>query len=106
MYNPNKKKDFPRKNEALSMSEALQQWVNALRIKQPFNESYLLQHWEDIMGASIAKRTSKIFIKNKKLYVYLNSAPLKQELNMAKLKVVELLNKEVGDKVIEDVEFY
>lgn len=88
------------------MGEALQQWVNALRIQQPFNESYLLQHWEDIMGVSIAKRTSKMFIKNKKLYVYLNSAPLKQELNMAKSKVVELLNKEVGDKVIDDVEFY
>ncbi|MCU0416350.1 MAG: DUF721 domain-containing protein [Cytophagaceae bacterium] len=106
MNNRWKEKDYPRKKDALSMGEALAGWIQALHIQQPYQESYIIQHWEKIMGSPIAKRTDKLFIKKKKLYVYLNSAPLKQELNASKGKVLELLNKAAGDTVLEDVEFY
>jgi hypothetical protein len=53
----------------------------------------------------ISNRTSKIFIKNKKLYVQINSAPLKNELSMSKSKILEMLNRDVSADVVEEVIF-
>jgi predicted site-specific integrase-resolvase len=57
------------------------------------------------MGPAIANSTSKIFIKNKKLYVQLNSAPLKSELSMSRAKIVEILNKDLKEELLEEVIF-
>jgi len=57
------------------------------------------------MGLPISKRTTNLYIRNKRLYVHLSSGPLKQELNQSKAKVIELLNREAGDKVLDDVIF-
>ena len=57
------------------------------------------------MGNTIASRTGKITLYNKKLKVKIESAPLKNELNLSKSKVLEVLEKELGKGVIEDIVF-
>jgi len=57
------------------------------------------------MGPTIASRTARMFIKKKTLYVNMNSAPLKQELNMSKAKVLKLIHQKVGIDIIDDVKF-
>ena len=42
---------------------------------------------------------------HKKLKVKIDSAPLKNELNLSKSKVLEILEKELGKGVIEDIVF-
>jgi predicted nucleic acid-binding Zn ribbon protein len=96
---------FKRKRDSLSIGDAIEHWMDQLRVRGKYKESYIIQNWEKIMGAPIAKRTTNLYIRNKKLYIHLSSAPLKSELNQSKHKVVELLNKAAGDKVIEDVVF-
>lgn len=77
--------------------------LKAFRIEDRFHESNLVNSWEKVMGAPIAKRTTKLYIRDKKLYVYLSSAPLKQELSMAREKILVLLTKEFGASVINEV---
>jgi hypothetical protein len=96
---------FKRKRDSLNIGDAIEHWMDQLRVRGKYKESYIIQNWEKIMGAPIAKRTTNLYIRNKKLYIHLSSAPLKSELNQSKHKVVELLNKAAGDKVIEDVVF-
>lgn len=96
---------FKRKRDSLSIGDAIDHWMDQLRVRNKYKESYIIQNWEKIMGAPIAKRTTNLYIRNKKLYIHLSSAPLKSELNLSKHKVVELLNTAAGDKVIEDVVF-
>jgi hypothetical protein len=103
MHKP--ERDFPRKKDSLSIGEALERWMDQLRVRNKYKETYIIQHWERIMGLPISKRTTNLYIRNKRLYVHLSSGPLKQELNQSKTKVIELLNREAGDKVLEDVIF-
>lgn len=77
--------------------------LKAFRIEDRFHESNLVNSWEKVMGTPIAKRTSKLYIRDKKLYVYLNSAPLKHELSMSRDKILVMLSKEFGDSVINEV---
>lgn len=57
------------------------------------------------MGSPIAKRTSKIYFQENKLFVKLNSAPLKHELTMSKSKIIKMLNEDAGSNVIEEIIF-
>lgn len=102
-YKP--ERDFRRKKDSLSIGEAIEHWMDQLRVRGKYKETFIIQNWEKIMGAPIAKRTTNLYIRNKKLYIHLSSAPLKNELNLSKQKVVELLNKAADDKVLEDVVF-
>lgn len=94
-----------RKAEPTSLKEAINQMYDTYNLKRKVDEGTIITYWEKIMGAPIAKRTTKLFFKDKKLIVELNSAPLKQELTLSKVKIIELFDKEVGVGVVEEVVF-
>jgi len=77
--------------------------LKAFKIEGRFHESNLVNSWEKVMGSPIAKRTSKLYIHEKKLYVHLTSAPLKHELNMSREKILVMLTKEFGESIINEV---
>ncbi len=97
--------DSGRKSEATPLKEALQDLLKSYHIDGKFQETQLISSWETIMGKAIAKRTGKIYIKDKKMFVELTSAPLKQELNMSKSKVMEMFNNRFNKNVIEEIVF-
>jgi predicted nucleic acid-binding Zn ribbon protein len=88
-----------------TIGEALQDLLQTYKIKARFDEASLVASWERLMGAPIAKRTSKIYVRNKVLFVELSSAPLKHELNNSKRKVLEIISREYGEGLLEEVIF-
>ena len=94
-----------RKSDIHKIDSEIQELLRSFRIENKFKETELIISWEKIMGPTIAKRTSKIFIKDKKLFVKINSAPLKNELSMSKSKIMSLLFNEFGNAIIEDIIF-
>lgn len=92
-----------RKGEPESIGDAINSMLEAFRISDKFNETDLVSSWAKVMGEPIAKRTSKIYIRDKKLYVHLTSAPLKHELSMSRDKILVLLTKEMGKPVVNEV---
>ncbi len=101
------KKDYfsKRKAEMSPLKEVIDEMLKAYKIKGKINETQVLESWEKLMGRAIAARTTDLKFRYKKLYVTLNSAPLRQELAMSKTKLIELLNKDFSEKVVEDVIF-
>jgi len=55
------------------------------------------------MGKMVSNHTTDIYIRNKKLYVKVDSAALRSELSYAREKIRDVLNKEVNSEVITDV---
>lgn len=94
-----------RKAGTLSLKDCIGNLLETYKIKDKYDETFLINSWESIMGKAIASRTSKLFIKDKTLYVTLTSAPLKNELNMGKSKIIKFLNEKVGKEVITEVAF-
>jgi hypothetical protein len=94
-----------RNNKALPLKQAIEDMLDMYKLRSKFNETYIVAYWEQIMGLPISSRTTEIYIKQKKLFVQLDSAPLRNELLLAKSKIVSLINKEVGEDIIDDVVF-
>ena len=85
------------------MAEALQQFLNKSKLKTGVQALQIEEVWEKIMGKTVAKYTDKLQIVGSTLFVTTVVAPLKNELVYQKEKIIDLVNTELGQKVIKDV---
>ncbi len=97
--------DTTRRSQATPLKDAIESFLRTYDLKTKFNETYLIAFWERMMGSTIASRTKEIYVKNRILYLKIESSPLRQELFMAKTKLIDLINKDVGDSVVDDIVF-
>ncbi len=88
------------------LKEAIDKLLKAYKISDKLDEISIQQEWEKLMGSMIAKRTKSIALKNNILHVKLESSVLRHELNFAKARIVEKLNRQIGKRVVKDVLFY
>ncbi len=101
-----KRRDYnPRKKEVAPLEEAFQELLKAYRLKDKFDERVVVQAWPELMGKTVASRTSSLYVKEKKLFVKLTSGPIKKEMIMNRSKVMGLIEKQFGKGVIEDLVF-
>lgn len=91
------------KHNEHSIKEVIEQMLKAYRLDDRMAEKRLISSWDNIMGAMIAKHTKDIYIKNKQLFVTLDSSALRNELSMAKTKIIKMLNEAVGSEIINDI---
>ncbi len=87
------------------MKDAITQLLKAYQLQGRFNETYLEAFWGKMMGQTIASRTKRLYVRNRILYIEIESAPLRSELANAKQKVIQLVNQDMGTEVIDDVVF-
>ncbi|MCU0449952.1 MAG: DUF721 domain-containing protein [Bernardetiaceae bacterium] len=95
----------PRRRHISSIGEAIEDLLRTYQLEGRFHEAELLNAWDRLMGAPIARRTTRLFIKNRVLYVEVDSAPLKSELTMTKTKILELLQRDLPVRVVDEVVF-
>ena len=85
------------------LSDVLKEMMNSKKLKPKLNQTKVKSLWESMMGPSINKYTRQLRLTRKKLYVTIDSAPLKQELSYGKEKIKKMLNEELGEAYIEEV---
>lgn len=86
-----------------SIGDAIKMLMEKSGWKPKATELRLRQEWEQIVGKTIARYTRDIKLYNKKLIIYTDVAPLKQELNMAKQQLMENINQYLGETAITEV---
>ena len=91
------------KHNEHSLKEVIDKLLKVYKLDEKLAERKLIASWESVMGVMIAKHTKDLYIKHKQLFVTLDSAALRNELLLARTKIVKMLNDEVGTEVINDV---
>ncbi len=92
-----------RKREAAPLESAFNELLKAYRLEGKFKEKSMIHSWPELVGKTIADRTTSVFIRDKKLYVKLSSGPIKKELLMSKSKVLLLIEESFGKGLVEDL---
>lgn len=59
--------------------------------------------WENWLGKLIAKNTDKLYVSNHKLFVHIKSGPIKQELNLGRQQLLQLINEKLGQHYLEEI---
>lgn len=88
-----------------TMKEALEQMLKVYRLKGKYDETFAVSSWEEVVGKAVANRTKEIFIKDKKLFLRLESAVIKNQLVMMRSQIIDNLNEKAGAKVVEEIVF-
>ena len=87
------------------MADAFQDLLKAYRLEDTYQEKLLISSWPELVGKTIADRTSNVYIKDKKLFVKITSGPVKKELQLNKSKVIALIESQIGKGIVDDVIF-
>jgi hypothetical protein len=93
------------KNKPKLLGDLLMQFLRAEGLETPLLEHRIINAWPAVMGDTISRYTSELYIKNSILWVKLKSPALKQNLLMMHGDITRKLNAYVQSQVITDVHF-
>ena len=91
------------RNDFQHIGEAIQQLLKHYHIKSRFDEANVVASWERLVGKPIARRTKKVFVRNKVVFVELDSPAMKHDLNLHKAQILEIFKKEFGSEAVGDL---
>lgn len=92
-----------RHNNEMSVGEAIEAFLRERGLSEQAAAQKLIANWSRVMGTAIAENTTDIWFKNGIFFVRLSSPAWKAELSMAKSKIRDILNREAGKSIIEEV---
>ncbi len=96
---------MPKPHHTQHISQAIQEMLKAQHLKPKFEEATVVASWERIVGPAIAKRTKKVYVRDKVLFVELQSPSLKHDMGYHKSAMLQLFEKEFGQDVVADIVF-
>jgi len=88
---------------AMHIGDAIQELLKSYHIKNKFDEANLVTSWEKLVGKPVAKHTKKVFVRNRVLFVELDSPSMKHNLNLHKGQLLEMLQKEFGKDILGEI---
>ncbi|MCH2216106.1 MAG: DUF721 domain-containing protein [Bacteroidota bacterium] len=89
-----------------NLGEVIDRLLKAYGLEEGYYAAAISTYWENLMGPAVAKRTGRITIERGVLKVEVTSAPLREELSYSKEKIVQMINREIGQRLIKSVEIY
>ena len=92
-----------RKFEPQSVSKVLDEIIQSKALNNGITNARINELWFKLMGNNIFNYTEKISLKGKTLFVSLNNAALREELNYGKEKIKKMINDQLGKDTIGKV---
>ncbi|NQU34637.1 MAG: DUF721 domain-containing protein [Bacteroidetes bacterium] len=93
------------RNNDKELKEVLEQLFKAYGWTEKMDGIKIINSWDKVVGGIIANHTTNLYVKNKILYVKLDSSVLRNELYMERTNLANKLNDEIGKKVINEIVF-
>ena len=85
------------------IGQAIRQLLKEYHLKPKFDEANVIASWERIAGKPVAKRTKRIYIRNKVLFIELDSPAMKSDLSFHKNHLLKTLEAEFGKDVLKEI---
>lgn len=86
-----------------TLKDVIEKLIKAYKWDDSLDAVRLINSWDKIVGNIMASHTTRLNVKNRKLYVSVDSSVIRNELMMSRSKIVESINVEMGFKMIDDL---
>ncbi len=86
-----------------SMKQAIGSMFQKFNMQQKANEMKIIAHWNEIVGKLIGNHTQQIYIKDRRLFLKIDSAPLRNELHNLKEGILDKVNEGFPNPIIIDL---
>ncbi len=88
------------KKEAQHIKDIISEILKNQHLDLKMLENRVVRSWEKVIGRTVARATTQIYMYQGTLYVSINSSVMRNELLMLKDKIMDALNQEVGHIVV------
>jgi predicted nucleic acid-binding Zn ribbon protein len=85
------------------IGQAIRELLKEYHLKPKFDEASVIAAWDKIAGKSVAKRTKRIYIRNKVLFIELDSPAMKSDLSFHKNHLLKTLETEFGKDILKEI---
>ena len=92
-----------KKSNEILLKDAIEAFLKDNNLQTKLNETKIIGAWEEVTGKLISRHTLQMYIKDRTLFVKVDSAALREELTYQRSKLVKKLNQAAGGEVIEDI---
>ncbi len=79
--------------------------VDKMELSKKLRVSNIFNHWEDIVGKQIAKKSKPERLLRKTLYVSVTTSTWANELSLMSEKLIEKINSFTGEDTVETIRF-
>jgi predicted nucleic acid-binding Zn ribbon protein len=86
-----------------TLKDVIRELIRAYRWKDDLDVVSLERSWEKIVGPLIARHTQELKVRNRVLFVKLDSSVIRNELMLARSKLIQNINREVGNNMIDEI---
>lgn len=97
--------DLKRTSNEAPLKDVIDRWLRAYRLDGKMKELDIINAWSEMMGTAVAYRTKEVKIRNKTLYLKMDSSVMRDELAHGKQIIIERVNQKAGSEIINDVWF-
>jgi hypothetical protein len=92
-----------RLNNESSIGDVLKEIIQVNKLQPGIDQISVKEAWESLMGNGVNSYTKNVVLKGSTLYVELNSAVLREELNYGKDKIIKMINEELRRDIVTAV---
>ena len=97
--------DLKRTSNEAPLKEVIDRWLKAYKLDGKMKEIEVVNAWPELMGTAVAHRTKEISIRNKTLYLKMESSVMRDELAHGKSIIIQRVNDYAGSEIINDIWF-
>lgn len=91
---------------SISLGDAIEAFLQERGLKEKVLVERVITDWPRIMGAAIGENTEKIWFKDGTFYIRMRTPIWRNELSMAKSKIKDILNRELGATLVQEVKVF
>ena len=92
-----------RLNNESSIGYVLKEIIQVNKLQSGIDQISVKEAWVSLMGNGVNSYTKNVVLKGSTLYVELNSAVLREELNYGKDKIIKMINEELRRDIVTAV---
>lgn len=85
------------------LGDLIREYIQMHKGPDYLDELKVINSWKTVVGPFIASHTIDLAIRNKMLFVRVDSDALRMELSFSKSLLKDNLNAQVGREVVEDI---
>ena len=99
-------KKYEKKSNQQTLGQALEYFIKQSGKEELIWEVKAEEAWQVVMGKFFEKYTDRIEVRQRVLYVKINSPAMRQELMMGKSKIIANINEELKKEFLVEVKIY
>lgn len=88
------------------IGELVENLIKQYRLDRPMAAHKACMLWGQIVGPGINRYTTKRYVADGVLNVWISSAALKNELSFMRPSIIEAINKELGENAISEIRIH